>query len=215
MPPPGFVTIFDGNRALLDAFRRGDKAALEAVYRHYIREVDALIRRGFFIADKGASVPGAAAPQEHRELVQEVFLRAFAEPARLAYDGLKLYRPYLLRMAKNLLVDRARKKQRHVLGNKDDAAVAFTSLPDDEVTLGQELDCDPEWQQAAAATREFMTTLDAADRRFVELRFVQKQSQNDVGTTLGLTRKQVRRSEDRIRDALRRYLATKGVMEAA
>ncbi|MCC6807171.1 MAG: sigma-70 family RNA polymerase sigma factor [Deltaproteobacteria bacterium] len=208
------MTIFDGNRALLDAFRRGDRAALTDVYRHYVREVDALVRRGFYIAEKAVSVPGVQAIAEHREHVQEVFLRAFAEPARLAYDGLKLYRPYLLRIAKNLLIDRARKTDRHVLGRQDDAAISMNELTQDH-GLGDDLDRDPEWQAAAAATKQFIQALPDGDRRYVELRFVERQSQTDAGEKLGMSRKQARKVEERIRDALKGYLTQRGLVEAA
>jgi RNA polymerase sigma factor (sigma-70 family) len=205
------MTIFDGNRALLDAFRRGERWALEVVYRHYVRQVDALIRRGFYIAEKSVSIPGVHSAAEHLEHVQEVFVRAFTEAARLAYNALKLYRPYLLRIGKNLLVDRARKIDRHVLGKIDDLHQTLASLPDDALTLGQELDNDPEWQSAAAATREFIATLPETERKFVELRFVLRQSQSDAGAALNLTRKQVRRKEELIRESLRTFLSARGL----
>jgi DNA-directed RNA polymerase specialized sigma24 family protein len=47
-----------------------------------------------------------------RELVQDTFAKAFAAAARQAYDGVSPYRPYLLRITKNLMIDRYRAAQR-------------------------------------------------------------------------------------------------------
>lgn len=39
--------MFDGNRQLLDRFRRGERDALELVYSRYVSEVGAMLRAGF------------------------------------------------------------------------------------------------------------------------------------------------------------------------
>ena len=116
------MTIFRDDRPLLDAFRRGDRAAAERVYYHYVDDVDKLVRRGFILdAKETIRVPGIGDADAAADLVQEVFVRALSEPARLSYDGLRPYRPYLLRIAKNLLIDRLR-------ATKNAAIVSLTGL---------------------------------------------------------------------------------------
>jgi DNA-directed RNA polymerase specialized sigma24 family protein len=102
------MPVFASDRALLDAFRRGDRGALTTVYFHYVDEVAAIVRHGFSIPDTGAQVRGIADESTQRDVVQEVFARAFAPRARDAYDGVRPYGPYLKRIARNLMIDRAR-----------------------------------------------------------------------------------------------------------
>ncbi len=58
-------------------------------------------------------MPGGGS-SELEDLIQEVFVRAFSEKGRLAYDGLRDYEPYICTIARNLLIDRARKQGREV-----------------------------------------------------------------------------------------------------
>lgn len=51
----GTMPIFDNNRELLDRFRRGERAALAAVYEHYVDDVALLARRGFAIDARGGA----------------------------------------------------------------------------------------------------------------------------------------------------------------
>lgn len=107
------MTVFLDNRALLDAFRRGDRAALTEVYRRYVDEVAGVVRHGFALG--GKAVRGVREVDCQRDLVQEVFVRCFSEAARKGYDGISPFRPYLLRIAKNLMIDEARKSGRAVV----------------------------------------------------------------------------------------------------
>src|SRR5262245_54234460 len=107
------MPVFDNNRDLLDRFRRGERAALSEVYERYVDDVATLARRGFTMEAQGhVYVPGADIDGEH-ELVQDTFVKAFADAARQSFDGLRPYRPFLLRITKNLMIDRfrARRKQ--------------------------------------------------------------------------------------------------------
>ena len=88
-------TVFAGNRALREAFRRGERAALTTVYFHFVDEIAAVIRNGFAIPSSTARVRGVVHEQTQRDLVQEVFARAFATRARDAYDGVDGTQPGL------------------------------------------------------------------------------------------------------------------------
>jgi len=192
------VTLFADNRALLDRFRRGERDALAKVYYHYVDEVATLARRGFTIESSGHAVIRGVDREREREIVQETFAKAFAEKARLAYDGIQPYRPYLLRIAKNLMIDRFRAERRDV---PDGEPVEAVALPE-----------DLHWKQLAAATAEHVATLDPESRRLIALRFEQELSQDEVATQMGVSRRRVRTLEDRVQHGLRKWLQSKGLL---
>jgi RNA polymerase sigma factor (sigma-70 family) len=186
------VTIFVDSRALLLAFRAGDADALTQVYWHYVDEVERWIRRF-----------GTRDSDEVADLVQETFVRAFAAPARTAYDGVRPYRPYLRRIVRNLLVDRARAGGRALQELDDEALDADDSDPAPDEALVH--------HRIAAATREFIAGLDEESSTFVRLRFQDEESQDDVARAMGCSRRRVRTLEVRVRDALLRHLQRAGV----
>src|ERR671919_469239 len=91
--------------ALLEAFRRGEREALARVYRDHVDDVEAFLRAR--LARAGRLTAWSLA-----DLVQDVFLRAFANKARASYDGQREYQPYLRALARNLLIDRLRRSVR-------------------------------------------------------------------------------------------------------
>lgn len=191
------MTLFHGRRELLDAFRKGDRTAMAEVYAAYVDDVGRLLQHGCRL-DGGHTLPGVREPQRHRDLVQEVFLKAFAASARQAYDGLRDYRPYLLRIARNLLVDEARTGGRLVPVEE----------PADEVEILDEAPEESlEWRRLRAATLGFCAATKSPLREFIELRFVEDLSQRDVAERLGVSRRQVRTWEDQVRKDLQKHLA--------
>jgi RNA polymerase sigma factor (sigma-70 family) len=195
------VTVFVDNRPLLMAFRRGERSALETVYWHYVDGVESFVRRGFTVGDtrvRGLTDPDVA------EVVQETFMRAFTAGARASYDGLRPYRPYLLRIARNLLVDRARLAGRLRLGDDE-------GLADQLEDAAEPADAALERVELADAARAFVEGLDAASRDFVRLRFEQGASQDAVAGELGITRRRVRTLEKRIRADLEQHLQRAGL----
>jgi len=200
----GRVPVLQANRELLDAFRRGERAALATVYRAYVDDVYNLVRRGFSMEKRGVTVPGVSQPERQRDLVQDVFLRAFSERARLAYDGLSPYRPYLLRIAKNLIIDEGRRLERLVL----------TADPIDEAEVLPGPEWSPEeeahWSPLRAAARSFCEGLAPDLQRFVKLRFEEEASQAQVAKAMGVTRRRVRTWEETIRKELLRHLRRLG-----
>lgn len=189
------MPLFANDRVLLDRYRGGDRNALATVYHHYVGIVETLVRRGFSIEDayiRGVDRDAAA------ELVQETFLKAFADKARLAYDGVQPFQPYLLRIAKNLMIDRYRKRARTVVAITDPGEVAPEDLA---------------WHQQLASTKEFMATLGAEEQRIVALRFDEEHSQEDVAKTLACTRRRVRTVERDVQIALRKWLNDRGFVD--
>jgi RNA polymerase sigma-70 factor (ECF subfamily) len=211
------MPIFLDNRTLLESFRAGDRESLAKIYLAYVDRVATLVRRGFVI-DGGMSILGAVDRETQRDLIQEVFARAFAEPARLAYDGLRPYRPYLLRIAKNILIDAARKSGRCVEVGKCGAADVtgvgdINAIVEDDAPFGPEPPLNPEEASVKAQlgriVREHVNGLDREAREFVSLRFEQEKPQRDVASAMGITRRRVRTLEKTILDDLRNHLKRK------
>jgi RNA polymerase sigma factor (sigma-70 family) len=200
------IPVLETDRALLDDFRRGDKAALTRVYELYVDDVAKLIRWGF-AADGGAHVRGEIDPACAQELLQEVFVRAFGEAARVRYDGVRPYRPYLLRIAKNLLTDGVRARRRapteQVADLDEVVPLAGQELPDPEGEL--------EWSQQREATCEYLASVSEMVQEFVRLRFEQELGQAEVAAQLGITRRRVRTLEQRVQRGLRRHLIKCGL----
>jgi len=86
-----------GDATLVERTLGGDYVAFEVLVERYTK-----LAGGVAFSVTG-DYHGAA------DVVQEVFVRALSEKARTSYDGLRPYRPYLLRIAKNLMIDRARR----------------------------------------------------------------------------------------------------------
>src|SRR5436190_1447628 len=116
------MTVFRGKAELLRRFRKGERDALEAVYRTYVDRVAGIVRFGFRLASSGAVVPGLARDaQDLADVVQEVFAKAFAPAARQSFDGTRDYAPFLFAIARNVAVDWARQRGREI-------ATAWTEL---------------------------------------------------------------------------------------
>ena len=192
------MTIFEGNRALLLAFRAGDRQALTEVYWHYVAAVERILRRGF--VSGGVTVPGLP-DADVRDVIQEAFARAFSATARQRYDGLRPFRNYLMRIVRNLLVDRARLAGRVELD------------PDIGDEPGEDEDAEEEMARGrlAEATHAFVQGLDPEQRELVRLRFEEEQSQDAVAATMGVSRRRVRTLEKRVREGLARHLADAGL----
>ena len=164
-----------GEPKLLVAFRAGEPDAMREVYVRNVEMVDTLVRRGFTTpGPPPLRVPGIL-DETRRDLVQQVFLHAFRTSARLAYDGLRPYAPYLLRIAKNVCIDRYRRTKRErlhtqaELGNLDDLIAERSELPESD-----HADDDSDFRALSALTERFVADLDQEARTFVELRFKQE-----------------------------------------
>jgi RNA polymerase sigma-70 factor (ECF subfamily) len=186
------LSLLIDDRALLDAFRRGDPQALERVYRHYVRVVAGVLRQGGFT---GYGVHLYGAPREEwRDLIQETFARAFSESTRLRYDGLRPYEPYLLAIARHALADywRGRGRQRKLRENTPPELAAEAP--------------DPEHLALTAAASAFAKSLSGEPREIYEQRFARGHSQLDAASALAITRQRVRTVEKRLLAEFRRFL---------
>ncbi|CAN5812927.1 hypothetical protein BH11MYX2_BH11MYX2_24640 [soil metagenome] len=201
------MTIFSGNRPLLDAFRRGDRAALSAVYERFVDDVATLARRGFTMESSGHVYVRGVPGDGERELVQETFAKAFTQKARIAFDGLNPYRPYLLRITKNLMIDRYRSDVKHVgVGDIDELLASNGELVGEEPV-------DLHWTSLRAATQAYVATLDADTQRILTLRFEDELSQDEVAVQAKCTRRRVRTVEEQVQIELRKWLKQRGLLD--
>ena len=188
--------MFDDDRALLDAFRAGERLALQRVFDAYVDDVAKLIRLGFTL-ESGVHILGTSGPDEQNDIIHDVFVRAFSKRARLGYDGIRPYGPYLMRIAQNLVIDRVRKVKRrptHVgagmeASDLDDLVSADAPAPEGEEDL--------DWKRQRAVASSYMESLPDELREFVRLRFVEGLPQIKVAKSLGITRRRVRTLERR------------------
>lgn len=137
-----------------------------------------------------------------RDVLQEVFIRAFSAASRRRYDGLRPFDTWLRTIARNLLIDRARRK-----GLPEAEAEALDFVPDGAADAETNL-LDAELRDATA---QFVGSLDPEQRRFVELRFEQERAQEDVAKAMKITRRRVRTLEARVHAGLRAFLEARGL----
>lgn len=194
------MTLLQSDRALLDGFREGDPESLARVYRETVDDVARLVHCGAALTG-GRRVPGAGSPELERELVQETYLRAFDPRARLAYDGLRPYRPYLLTIARNLLIDHWRKAGRELPDEGLDQVPVEPAAAEEDLDFAARLE----------ATREYLRQLAPDTRAFVEARFEQGLSQREVVEKLGMTRWRARALEKKVQAGLVRHLKRAGL----
>jgi RNA polymerase sigma factor (sigma-70 family) len=152
--------------------------------------------------------------EDQRDLVQETFVKAFAEKARHAYDNTMPYRPYLLRIAKNLMIDRLRKLGREILLGDDDAGRPLLEIIHDQNhALLPEGEGDLDMRRLRDAVADFLSHQPRDRALFVRLRFLDGLSQIEVAKALGVTRRRIRTEETRVKDALFLHLQESDLLE--
>jgi RNA polymerase sigma factor (sigma-70 family) len=192
------MTVFASDLELLRRFRAGDREALSTVYWFYIDRVEGTLRRGLRMAHGDAATRSA----DLADLVQEVFIRAFAEPARRAYDSSRPYAPFLMTIARHALVDLLRRSSR-------ERNVELSRL---ELLMEQEAPDESEqapWADPStmALVQRYVEGLSAQERSVYDQRYTRNRSQEQSAEALGLSRQQVRTLEARVRTGLVRELA--------
>lgn len=214
------------NAALLAAFKRGDREAMDTVYRHYQPGVSNFLRKGFtFRSAKGTFYfKGIMEPSDLDSAVQEVFRRAFEDRARNSYNGINSFTNWVLAIARNMVVNQFR--------NREIAFSQYTSrqdtrghlaVLDDEVTeefsgvlYGRShhpQDTLVEQSQLKEIMGKFMGELSDQDRELLMLRFVEGVGQEETARKLGSTRMKVRTAESKVRNRLRAYLRHSGYID--
>lgn len=208
------MTLFARDRRLLMAFRAGDREALELTYNHYVRPLASFLQAGFGFQSKGEQrfFRGIRTAFELDNALQEVFARAFTPQARANYDGIRPYLNYLCAIAKNYVIDEARRGSNR-----------FTSIdleevdPDTAIRLAEEH--AGKAPNAAAEGKELQTLLDAfvqsrseRERTLYSIRYSEHATQNEAARRMDLTRVQVRRIEAKMLADLLNHLRAHGYL---
>jgi RNA polymerase sigma-70 factor (ECF subfamily) len=193
------------DRALLEGFRAGKPEALRRVYDHYLARVHGQLRAGFSFSSDGRMMRFCGYREEFDvdNATQEVFARAFAPRARLAYDGLRPYGDYLMAIARNYVLNELRRTQALFVDETEASAVPAPAM--EEQIEERELD------RLLAA---FTSALDEREREYYEVRFTQARTQVDAAERLGVTRIVARRIEAKIKTALLDHLKTNGYLSS-
>jgi RNA polymerase sigma-70 factor, ECF subfamily len=200
------------NRRLLDRFRSGESAALTEVFRTYASGVARLLRMGFEFSSDGrhCRFHGVRTEFDLEDRLHDVFMRAFSEPARLAYDGINPYATYLRTIAKNLIIDDFRRKER--------ALTEYSiELVESAAAPRSESEGDPEREasttELAGLVASFETSLSERERTIYRLRFREELEHRDIVARTGISASQVKTSEKRIRMAFFEFMKRHGYFE--
>jgi RNA polymerase sigma factor (sigma-70 family) len=192
------VALFHDRPELLAAFRDGRRDVLGRVYSMYALSIERYLRVLALAARGGEGVQASVA-----DLVQEVFIRAFSPNARRAYDGVRDYRSYLTAIARNCHIDMLRGSSREVLTDPAD-------LPSDLDTFPEPDDwCEP---KILVVLNAYLDDLSDTLRCVYEQRFVLAKSQAQASSDLGISRRALRTSEQKLRKGLRRALVRAGIL---
>src|SRR5262245_53129315 len=189
---------FDEAPGLLMAFREGKPEALSTVYRHYVRSVDGYLRA----LARRAGTQELCQASAVADLLQDVFIRAFSPSARLGYDGLRDFGPYLNTIARNCFIDTLRKRRIEV-------PLGIEELEAGEAGGGGLDDYDP---KVVAVLESYLRDLSEPEKRVYEARFVHGRTQEGACEALGVTRRSLLTSEERLRKGLRKALFMAGLL---
>ncbi len=204
----------DTDRLFLDAFRQGQRWALARVYSDHVDEVTRFLRLGFTFPSRGATVRfrGVDSAFQLEDWVHDVFMRAFSESARLQYDGLRPYGPYLQRIARNLVIDELKRKE-HALRAYVEELPEPTASAEYAAEAPVSAESALQRQQLRAHVRAFVDGLPERERTVYRLRFVEGREQQDVARAAGLSVSKVKTSERRIRLGFEEHLRDLGWLD--
>jgi RNA polymerase sigma factor (sigma-70 family) len=190
-----------GNRELLESFRRGEPDALARVYEHYFPLVANLVSKGFSFESGGQALRfrGAGTSPDAFDLVHDVFAALFEEGARRAYGGTVPYAAYVTTVARNRIISRLRRDKARLLESLDgDGGDRPRDVVDGTPSAEQQLMS----RQMEALVQQYMSEQTEVVRALGRCRFADDMSQEQTAAALGLSRKQVRRLEAKLRRGL-------------
>lgn len=214
------------NKRLLESFKRGDRAAMDDIYRHYFPGVTAFLRKGFtFRSGRGHFYfKGILDGSDLGAGVQEVFRRAFEDKARTSYNGVNSFTNWVLAIARNMIINQFRNREiafSDYIAPSDERG--HLAVLDDEVTeefsgvlYGQHAarqDSQLESVELKQLLDKFMRELTEHDRRLLVLRFAEGKGQEETAALVGSTRMKVRTAEAKLRSRLRAYLRHSGYID--
>lgn len=170
-----------------------------------------MVQTGFTEHNKGCRIYGTTDVEIQKELIQEIFIKAFSEKARHAYDGLRNYGAFLITIARNTLIDKARKHQKDALAHVTSSEFSeHVHIDERHMEIAQE---DPvkqmHWQKCATCAQEYISSLPSELQTFVQLRFVKELPQREVAKQMTISRWKTRSFEAKIKKELKKILQNK------
>lgn len=211
----------EDEREILAAFRRGEAAALERVFRNYAPSVEALLRSGFAFdrAGQRARFAGLSSAFEVEDRVQEVFVRAFSAAGRQGYDGVGPYGAYLHGITRNLVLDEFRRSGRELLMAEPPSPTADpeggaspTEPLSGHLAVRGAPELDAQDHELLEAVARYRAGLSARDRLVFELRYEQELDHGAIAARTGLSPSQIKTTEKHIRTTLFRHLQRHGYL---
>lgn len=217
------MALLSSDRRLLEGFRRGDQEALATVYREYAPGIAAFLTKGFTFSSKGRKLQfnGYHQPFDLENALQETFVRAFSDRARLAYDGLSPYRSYLTAIARNLVLSEFRNREVamsqlvRVVDDEERSATVEELLESHEAEGAAEISSESRLllQELEKLYRSFTDQLSEAHRSFFKARFEEQQTQVEAGRSAGLSHMQARTLEKKLRRRFLKFMQSRGYLE--
>lgn len=213
------------NPELLASFRQGERSALEAVYRHYVKGVAHFLQKGFSFrsGDKFFFFKGYRSTFDLHNAVQEVFRRAFEEKARLSYNGVNSYSNWILAIARNMVINQFRNKEvpfsQFEEGPDGENRRRFENEIDEKYTgllyasTGPKQDVAIEHAELKILINRFLGELNDEDRELINLRFVEGFGQEEAAKHMGSTRMKIRTQEAKVRKRLIAFMRDSGYLD--
>lgn len=181
--------------ALREAFRRGERRALETAYRHYLPLVRTVVVHGF------GGFRGFRNPCDQDDAIQTIFATAFGEGARDRYNGLDPYASYLRGIAHNVVRQLLDKRRR------------FERVPDPDPGEPMSLEEGLLERETCAILCRFRDSLgDERERAVLELYFAEGWAEERLAAHLGITRYRLRKVIGKLHKRMKRYLETHGIV---
>lgn len=208
-----------GHPERVELFRQGDRETLAELYEAHLETVERFLRGGFTFSSGGKTMRfrGFAEPFRLQESVQAGFIHAFRKSAREAYDGQRPFRPYLLGIVRNFMIDEFRKEQtlaRYVVSVESFAAVGESTeetmnrIGSSEPASSPELDAIR--NELSGMLQTFVEGLDETEKVLLEQHLMGGVSQRAIADELGVDRNEVRKRIHTMRERLLRHLKREG-----
>lgn len=179
-----------------EAFRRGERWALNEVYKVYFPVVSIVVSQGF------GGFRGFFNPADRDDAVQNIFASAFEEKARNSYNGLDPYKSFLRGIAQNVCRRMLEKRTRF---HRTDWEAPGATKPEsaEEALIGAE---------ARTVIRRFWDELDDPFERDVLQRyFVDGEAEENIAAAVGKTRYRVRKTISTLHRRMQRWMTSHGL----
>ena len=181
-------------RRLVEAAQR-DRASFGDVYERYFALVYAYVARR--VRDRATT----------EDLTSEVFRKALANINRFKWTGAP-FGSWLLRIASNLIADRAKRQARNGV-HVEDSSLTVELLPADASRAPDSQQVQLEDAERRAWVIRMVDELPEDQRRVVRMRFAEEKSINEIALELGRSEGAVKQLQFRAFQSLRARLDTK------